>query len=111
MSSKPIDPQECLQRMWENAPKLAQAKADRVYLEAFSKTMKATLMCESSARASVAQERDAYADPRYAEHLKGLQQAVHDEELLRWRMVTDAAAIEVYRTMSANDRGMDRGTR
>ena len=111
MSESLTDPQACLQRMWENAPKLAQAKADRVYLEAFSKTMKATLMCESSARASVAQERDAYADPRYEAHLKSLQQAVRDEELLRWRMVTDAAAIEVWRSQEASSRGMDRGTR
>lgn len=90
---------------------MAQAKADRIYMVEMRKTLKATLMIESSARASVTQERDAYADPRYEAHLEGLKQAVHDEELLHWRMVTDAAAIEVWRSQEASSRGMDRGTR
>lgn len=106
-----IDPHERLARMWENAPRLAEAKANRVYLEGYTKTIKATLMCESDARSAVAQERDAYSDHRYEAHLLGLKQAVHDEELIRWQMVTDEAAIEVWRSMEASNRGMDRGTR
>jgi hypothetical protein len=96
--------------MWAGAPKLAQAKADRTYMEEFRKTLKATLMGESGEKAAVAQEREAYASPRYVEHLEALRAAVNDEELLKWRMVTDAAAIEVWRSTNASNRAMDRGT-
>ena len=37
--------------------------------------------------------------------------AVEAEEAARWRMVTAQAAVEVWRSMEASNRGMDRGTR
>lgn len=111
MSEVTIDPQACLRRMWKTAPELAQAKANRVYLEEFTKSLKATLMVKSDATSSAQQERDALAHPDYKTHLEGLKQAVEAEELLRWRMVTDQAAVEVWRSIESSNRAMDRGTR
>ena len=108
---EPLDAQKYLRRMWENAPQLAKAKAERVYLEEYRKTLKALLMKESGAKSAAEQERDAYAHETYQAHLKGLQEAVRAEELLRWRMVTDQAAVEVWRSTEASKRAMDRGTR
>ncbi len=108
--SEPIDPQKSLKRMWAGAPLLAKAKAERVYLEEYRKTLKALLMSKSPAKSMAEQERDAYAHPDYAMHLEGLKQAVEAEEKLRWRMTTDQAAIEVWRSQEASNRAMDRGT-
>ena len=105
-----IDPQKHLRRMWDNAPKLAQAKAERVYVEEYRKTLKALLMQKCSESSAAAQEREAYAHPDYAAHLLGLKAAVEAEELLRWRMVTDQASVEVWRSQESSARMMDRGT-
>ena len=106
-----LDPQKSLEAMHATGPVLAQARADRVYAEEYRKSLKAILMKEHAALPAVAQEREAYADPRYLAHLDALKTAVVAEEAARWRMVTAQAAVEVWRTLSANDRGMDRGTR
>lgn len=106
--SEPIDPQKHLRRMWENAPKLAQAKAERIYMEEFRKTLKAQLMKGCGLEAIGAQEREAYAHPDYVKHLAGLKEAVQAEELLRWRMVADQASVEVWRSQEASNRAVDR---
>ena len=106
-----LDPQKSLEAMHATGPVLAQARADRVCAEEYRKSLKAILMKEHAALPAVAQEREAYADPRYLAHLDALKTAVEAEEAARWRMVTAQAAVEVWRTLSANDRGMDRGTR
>ena len=106
-----LDPQKSLEAMHATGPVLAQARADRVYAEEYRKSLKAILMKEHAALPAVAQEREAYADQRYLAHLDALKLAVKAEEAARWRMVTAQAAVEVWRTLSANDRGMDRGTR
>jgi hypothetical protein len=107
-----IDPQRALNVMAKTGPLYAQAKANRVLIEEMRKSIKAVLMraAESAGHNSVAaQEREAYADVSYAEHLKGLQAAVEEEERLRWRLVTAQTAVDVWRSRSANERGMDRG--
>jgi hypothetical protein len=109
--SEPIDPQKHLRRMWETAPKLAEAKANRVYMEEYRKTLKALLMKQSGAKSAVEQERDAYSHDDYRAHLDGLRAAVEQEELLRWRMVTDQASVEVWRSQESSARAMDRGTK
>jgi hypothetical protein len=111
MSHKPIDPQSSIEMMWKIAPRFAAARATRVYLEEYRKSLKAILMKASQAKTSVAQEADAYADKSYIEHLGALRIAVEEEESLRWKLVTCQAAVEVYRTMEASNRAIDRSTR
>ncbi len=106
-----FNPQASLEAMHKTGPLLAEARAERVWIEEYRKSLKAILMKEHAALPAVAQEREAYADPRYLAHLDALKVAVEAEEAARWRMVTAQAAVEVWRTLSANDRGMDRGTR
>ena len=106
--SRPIDPQSYLQLISDTAPRLAKAKAERVYLEEYRKSLKAILMKASSAKSAVLQEADAYSDQQYLDHLKALRIAVHGEEALRWRMVEAQAAIEVWRSTEASNRMMDK---
>ena len=106
--SEKIDPQKHLRRMWENAPRLAQAKANRVYMEEYRKTLKSQLMKACNESSVNAQEREAYAHAQYVAHLEGLREAVEAEEILRWRMVTDQASVEVWRSQEASNRAIDR---
>jgi hypothetical protein len=82
----------------------AQARADRIYCEEFRKSLKAQLMKESGQETVSAQEREAYASPAYITHLKGLREAVFNDERYRWLMTTAEAKIEAWRTMQANQR-------
>lgn len=103
-----IDPLLALDFLRDNAIKLAQAKANRVYVEEFRKTLKARLMKSSGQEAIGAQEREAYAHDSYAQHLLALQSAVEEEEALRWLMVAAQAKIDVWRSLNASNRAIDR---
>lgn len=105
---KPIDPQAAIEQLWKLSPAYAQARADRVYMEEFRKTLKAQLMKESGESAIGAQEREAYAHASYAEHLNALREAVQIEEEARWKLVAAQAAIEVWRSQEATNRATDR---
>lgn len=109
--SETIDPQKSLEFIHKNGRKFAQAKANRVYMEEYRKSIKARLMKESGESSAVAQEREAYASPDYVSHLEALKQAVEAEESIRWGLVAAEAAIEVWRSQEASNRAMDKGTR
>lgn len=108
VSRKIIDPQTSLQAMHDTGPKLAQARAERVYMEEYRKSLKALLMQSSQATSAAIQEREAYAADTYIAHLTALKHAVEAEETLRWRMVTAQTAIEIWRSQEASNRSMDR---
>jgi len=107
--SKPIEPLTSLQAMHDTGPKLAKARAERVYMEEYRKSLKALLMKASTEKSAAMQEREAYADDVYVKHLHALKLATEAEEALRWRMVVSQAAIEVWRSQEASNRAMDRG--
>ena len=91
----------------DNAPKLAEAKANRVYLEAFLKSQKALCMrkAELNGHNSAAmQEREALCDPEYITVLEGLKAAVEQEETIRWRMTAATAKYEVWRSLESSRR-------
>ncbi len=88
----------------DNAREAAQAKADRVYVEEYRKTLKAQIMKEHASLSAVLQEREAYADPRYVEHLEAIKEAVRLDEFSRFMRVAAEAKIEAWRTQSSNSR-------
>ncbi len=108
--TKPIDPQVAIETMWKTAPRLAKAKAERIYMEEYRKSLKALLMKASGQKTAAAQETEAYAHPDYVKHLAGLQAAVEAEETLRWQMVATEAAVEVWRSQEASNRRIERAT-
>lgn len=114
IDSGPIDPQKALRAIAKTAPVYAQAKADRIYCEEFRKSLKAMLMktaMSAGIEAANAQERDAYASQQYIDHIKALAEAVRVEEACRWKLVAAEAAIEVWRSMEASNRLMDRSAK
>jgi hypothetical protein len=106
--SDDFDPNDAVDFIYRTAPKYAQAKAQRVYLEEFRKSKKALLMKSCGESSVAAQEREAYADQQYQDLLKGLQAAVEGEEELRWSLIAAQLRVEIWRTQSANNRGLDR---
>ena len=99
-----IDPHKAVDFIRDNGKVYAQAKAERIYLEEYRKSLKAILMKKSMENAVNAQEREAYSHPEYVQLLEGLREAVEAEERLRWEMVAAQARVEVYRSQEASKR-------
>lgn len=99
---------ESLEWLRDDGGKISQARARRLTIEEGRKHLKAKLMAASKATSAAAKEQDAYAAPEYRELLIGLQVAIEQDE--HFRMLTDyhKARIEVWRSMSANQRAIDR---
>lgn len=95
---------KCLDYIRDHAKKYAQAKANRVYLEEWRKSLKAKLMATQLGEPVNAREIYAYAHPDYEALLLGLQAAIEEEENLRWKLIAAQAKIEVWRSLSANQR-------
>jgi hypothetical protein len=63
---------------------------------------------KDGARSAAKAEMIAYSDPKYLELLDGLKVAVEAAEGLRWGLVSAQARIEVWRSLEASNRLMDR---
>jgi len=103
-------PELAIEYIFKHGKRYAKARADRIYLEEYRKSLKAILMKRSLENAVNAQEREAYSDPEYVKLLQGLREAVEVEEEIRWGLVAAQARIEVWRTQSANDRAEGKAT-
>lgn len=91
----------------DQAPAMAQAKANRVMLEEMRKSKKAILMRQAEqdgVKTVAAQEVQAYAHPDYLALLEGLKVAVEEEERLRWLMVAAQLKCEVWRSLESSKR-------
>jgi hypothetical protein len=100
-------PYKAIEFIIENAPKFAEAKAQRIYLEEFRKTKKALLMKEALEMgfdSAVSQEREAYASVEYADLLRGLMVAIEKEETLKWMLVAAQMKADIWRSEQASER-------
>jgi hypothetical protein len=88
----------------DNAPKFAQAKAERTYIENALKTVKAKQMADSDKKTLGDREIDAYMSLEYETMLKGLREAVAVEEELKWRMEAARLRFEHYKVECFNTR-------
>lgn len=100
------DIEKALDWLRDTAGEAAEAKANRVYLEEYRKSLKAILMKEHKQESGIIQERNAYSDPRYIEHLAALKDAVFRDEKMKFLRVGAEAKIEAWRTASSNYRAM-----
>ena len=92
------EPTKAIQYLIDTAPLYAKAKADRMYLEEYRKSIKAQLMSQAGTEVLGKQETFAYAHEDYIQILEGIKQAVEKEEKYRWLMTAAQARIEVWRT-------------
>ena len=86
----------------DTAVEAAQARAERLYLDDYSRVLRATIMSEHLSEPVNAQERYAYGDTRYKNHLEGLKQAIFLDERHRFLREAASAKIEAWRTYQAN---------
>lgn len=103
-SLEDIDIFETLEYIKRTAPKYAQAKAQRIYCEEYRKSLKATYMADMVGEPVNAQERYAYSHAGYIAHLQAIKEAIAVEEEYRWKLVAAQALVEVWRSLSANQR-------
>lgn len=108
MSDRTIDPHVAVDYIIKHAEQFAKAKAERIYLEEYRKSLKAILMKRSIEETIGGQEREAYAHHEYTELLKGLREAVEIEEKLRWDLIAAQARVEVWRSQEASSRAESR---
>jgi len=109
MSQKEIN--DAVDYIYTHGQKYAQAKANLVYLEEYRKTLKAMLMTQAmsdGARSVANAEMRAYADAKYVQHLEDLRTAVEVAEGFRWGLISAQARVEVWRSLEASNRLMDR---
>jgi hypothetical protein len=95
----------CVDYLRDSATEAAQATANRQHLEKFTSTIKSLIMSEHLAEPVNAQERYAYSDTRYKNHLEGLKVSIFEDE--RFRNLRDAAEVKIraWQTMCSNERG------
>jgi len=92
----------------DHAEEGAVFRAQRIYVEEWRKVIKAQIMKEHVDLPVSAQEREAYADERYTQHLSAIQEAVKNDEYHRFLRAAAEAKIEAWRTQQADTRGMGR---
>ena len=109
MNEQIISEQEvskALDYLRDSASEVAKAKAERIYLEEYRKSLKALLMKDHLEMSVYAQEREAYASPVYIQHLESLKIAIERDEKQRFLRIAADAKIEAWRSMSANLRSI-----
>ena len=82
------------QYLIDSAAEIGRAVENAIRSERMLKHIKALEMKKRNEQALGAQEREAYADPKYVQHLLALQAAVEQRERTRWLMVAAQARIE-----------------
>jgi len=92
------EPLKAIQFIAENSRAYAKAKAQRVLIENSLRSTKARLMNESSAKTLGDREAEAYAHDDYLTQVRGLAEAVEQEEALRWLMEAAKLKIECWKT-------------
>jgi hypothetical protein len=55
-----------------------------------------------------AAEIEAYSDNEYIQHLLAIEEATEQAEALRWALVAAQARVDVWRSLEASNRTMDR---
>jgi len=110
-SMNEINPQKAVNFIIDNAPKYAEAKSNRVYLENFLKVKKAQLMQDCKNEPVSRAESYALAHPEYLVIIEGIKVAMLEEEKLKYFLEAAKLRAEIWRTTEASNRGQDRATR
>lgn len=102
ISEQDID--RALTYLRDNADKDAQARAERLYMEAWIKTVLAQEMAKQGEKSVAAQEVGARVSEPYIQSLAAYKQAIFEDERRRFLRSTAETKIEAWRTMSSNQR-------
>ena len=98
-----IDPNKCVAYIMENAPKFAEAKAERVFIENYLRTVKSRLMSQEEGTLGN-KEAYAYAHADYEVQLRGLQAATQKEENLKFMLLAAQMRFDTWKTQEYSKR-------
>ncbi len=104
-----IDHEKALNTLARYGPEYAKAKGVRVLLEESLKVVKAERTALADGASIAAREMAALASDEYKAAVQAYAHAVEVEEGHRRRLITAEAAIELWRSLNASNRRMDRG--
>ena len=99
------DIEKAIDFLRDTAESCAKNRAQRLYLEDFSRSLKAIIMSEHLAEPLGAQERHAYGDLRYRNHLEALKIAIYEDEKGRFLRDAAEAKVRAWQTQQASERG------
>jgi hypothetical protein len=88
----------------DNADTGAKAKAERLYVEHYLKTVKAQESSKSDAKTVAERENEALLSKSYLSILQAYKEAVEADERHRFMREAAMAKVEYWRTASANQR-------
>lgn len=92
----------------DSADQSAKARAERLYIEHYLKTVKAQESSRSDAKTVAERENEALLSKSYLSTLQAYREAVEADERHRFLREAAIAKIDFYRTQQANLRGMGR---
>ena len=98
-----INPDKAIRYIVDNAPAYAQAKANRVFIENYLRTVKSRLMQQEEGTLGN-KEAYAYAHSEFVVQLEGLRSATEEEERLKYMLLAAQARIEVWKTQEYTKR-------
>jgi hypothetical protein len=100
------DVERALDWLRTSAMESARIRAERLYLEEYTKSLRSILMKEHPTLSAAAQEREACADQRYIDHLGALKIAIQEDAKMQFLRAAAEAKLEAWRTMHATERAM-----
>lgn len=92
------EPIKAIQFIAENSRAYAKAKAQRILIENSLRSVKSRLMNESEAKTLGDREAEAYASNEYMNQVRGLAEAVEQEEYLRWMLEAAKMKVDIWKT-------------
>ena len=102
-----INIEKALEYLRLNAEPAAEARATRLYLEQYRKSLKALLMNKVEGAEHI-RTSYAYSNTEYITLLESYKDAVKDDEYHRWMMTAAQTKVEVWRSQNANNRFIDK---
>ncbi len=94
----------------DNASRMAQERAERMYMEQWIKTVKATLQSEQQGISAAAAEIIALASPKYMAALQAYRNTIKAAETNRFLVAAAEAKIDAWRSQESTRRAEGRAT-
>ena len=104
------DAEKAVEWLRDNARRMAQERAERLYMEQYIKTVKATIQTEQSGMSVAASEMVALASPRYMSSLQAYRDAIRSDETNRFLIAAAEAKIDAWRSQESTRRAEGRAT-
>ena len=106
-----VDPNDCVDYLYEFAPEYAKAKGELAELEAYRHSLRSIMMKKSNEQSLGAQEREAYASQEYQDLCKAIGAATYKTEMWKFRLESAKLRFEAWRTQEASNRNLERLTK